>query len=297
MFHGSIVALVTPMSSTGEIQVEHLKALIETHIEQGTDAIVVNGSTGEGSTLLEHEKCKVIQIALDVTAGRIPIIAGTGSCSTTVTIKQTEQAKALGVDACLVVTPYYLKPTQEGLYQHYKLLTETTTIPIILYNVPSRTGCDLLPETVQRLSELPYIVGIKEATGNLARAKTLMELCSPAIAEGKFVLYSGDDPSALAFMLQGGRGVISITANVMPALMHAMSIAALKGDIRLAGELNARLMPLHKLLCIEANPIPVKWVLAQLGWVEEGIRLPLTPLSTQHHVALSDAMKHTGVVF
>lgn len=296
MFHGSSVALVTPMRPTGEIHIEHLKILIEKHIAEGTSAIIVNGSTGEGSSLSEEERCITIQTAVAVAQKRIPIIAGTGTCSTAKTIERTLNAKRLGVDACLIVTPYYTKPTQEGLYQHFKAIGEAANIPIILYNVPSRTGCDLLPETVQRLSQLPYIIGIKEATGDLTRVKILLELCQPAVAQSRFHLYSGDDPSALAFMLQGGKGVISITANAAPKAMQAMCIAALKGNFQTAGELNTLLMPLHKLMCIEANPIPIKWTLNAMGWIENTLRLPLTPLSEKHHTSLKEAMQLAGII-
>jgi len=294
MFHGSMVALVTPMSYGGEIDIERLKKLIEMHIAQGTAGIVLMGSTGEAATLSDSERRQIIQIAMETAAGRIPIIAGTGTYSTAETIKRTRDAKALGVNACLIVTPYYNRPTQEGLYQHFRAIAETVQVPIIMYNVPTRTGCDLLPETVQRLAEVPYIIGLKEALGDITRVKILRELCVKSISKG-FSLYSGDDPSGLAFMLQGGNGVISITANAVPELMQRICNAALKNDFRAAGELNTRLMPLHKLMGVESNPIPIKWILTQLGWIEGGIRLPLTELSAHHHESLKNAMNYAGL--
>ncbi len=295
MFQGSMVALVTPMSYGGEIDIERLKKLIELHIAEGTTGIVLMGSTGEAATLSESERRQIIQIGIETAAGRVPIIAGTGTYATAETIKRTRDAKALGVDACLIVTPYYNRPTQEGLYQHYRAIAETVQVPIIMYNVPTRTGCDLLPETVQRLSEIPYIIGLKEAIGDIARVKELREFCAKSIREKGFALYSGDDPSGLAFMLQGGQGVISITANVAPGLMHRICAAALKNDFRVAGELNTRLMPLHKLMCVESNPIPIKWILTELGLIEGGIRLPLTELSAHHHQSLKHAMNYAGL--
>lgn len=291
MFHGSIVALVAPMTDSGQLDEKNLRQLVETHIDAGTDGIVVNGTTGEGSTLTDAERINMIKMVVDICDGRIPVIAGTGTYSTEETIKRTIQAMDLGVDACLVVTPYYVKPTQEGLYQHFKAVAEAAPIPIILYNVPGRTGSDLLPETVKRLSDISNIVAIKEATGDLQRARELLAICGD-----KIDLYSGDDASALAFMLQGGKGVISVTANVAPKEMHEMCAAALARDISLAGTLNTRLMPLHKALFVESNPIPVKWATAQLGWISDAIRLPLTRLSAQYHETVKDAMKTSGVL-
>lgn len=291
MFQGSIVALVTPMDPSGALDEKTLQVLIEKHISEGTDGIVVNGTTGEAPTLTKDEKIKIIKIALDVAKGRVPIIAGTGSYSTAETIQQTDAAMQAGAEACLIIAPFCNKPTQEGLYQHYQAIAKAVSIPIILYNVPGRTACDILPETVLRLSHIPNIIGIKEATGDLKRARDIL-----AATNGSLDLYSGDDASALAFMLQGGKGVISVTANVAPKLMRAMCEAALKNDIRLAGELNTRLMPLHKSLFLEANPIPVKWAMQQIGWINEGIRLPLTPLSEKYCEIVRDAMKTGGVI-
>ena len=291
MFQGSIVALITPMNAAGELDEDSLGALIEKHIAAGTSAVLVNGTTGEAATLTSAEKGRIIQVALEAAKHRIPILAGTGTHSTAETIRQTQQAMELGADACVVITPYCVRPTQEGLYEHYRLLAQTVPIPIIPYNVPKRTGCDLLPETIERLSHISNIIGVKDATGDLARGKETLALCEHRIA-----LYSGDDASALAFMLQGGKGVISVTANVAPKAMHDMCMAALSSNLKLAGELNTPLMELHKNLFVEANPIPVKWVAEQLGWIKPGIRLPLTSLSEKYHAQLREAMKISGVV-
>ncbi len=291
MFQGSIVALVTPMTKTGELDITCLRKLVKLHLDQGTDAIVVNGTTGESPTTTNKEKLKVIETVLEVASGQIPVIAGTGTYSTMETIHRTEEAMKLGVDACILVTPYYNKPTQEGLYQHFKAVAEAVPIPQILYNVPGRTQCDLLPATVERLSHLSNIVGLKEATGDLARGRALKEICGDS-----FVLLSGDDPSALAFILQGGKGVISISSNVVPKKMHEMCKAALAGDFKRAGEINTPIMQLHKALIVEANPIPVKWVMHQMGLIEEGIRLPLTPLSEKNRSVVKEAMKEVGLL-
>src|SRR5690554_3177787 len=274
MIQGSIVALVTPMKRDGSLDDESLSRLIEFHIEQGTDAIVAVGTTGESATLDEEEHCRVIQFVVEKVAGRVPVIAGTGANSTTEAINLTVRAKDAGADACLLVTPYYNKPTQEGLYRHYKAVAEAVNIPQILYNVPGRTACDMLPATVARLAQIPNIVGIKEATGNLDRAKEIMRLCGP-----DFLLYSGDDATACEFCLIGGKGVISVTANVAPKLMHDMCAAAIAGDAEAARAIDAKLAALHRDLFIESNPIPVKWAVCELGLIESGIRLPLTWLS------------------
>lgn len=291
MFHGSIVALVTPMKTNGELDEQRFRDLIEWHIAEGTNGFVINGTTGEASTLTEKERLQLFKVALEIVRNRVPVIAGTGSNSTAETIKQTKDAFALGVDACLIVTPYYNKPTQEGLYQHYAAVAKAVPVPIILYNVSSRTACDLLPETVARLSEISNIVGIKEASSDLSRGREILKLCKKPID-----LFSGDDASALAFMLQGGKGVISVTANVAPKQMSEMCEAALTGNLNKAGTLNAKLMPLHKTLFVEANPIPVKWVLEQMGRIESGIRLPLLPLSEQNHAVVKDAMIENGSI-
>lgn len=293
MFEGSIVALVTPMTKTGELDEVRLRNLIQHHIKAGTQGFVLSGTTGEAPTLSEDEKLQLIHITQEIlksTDRKIPIIAGVGTNNTASTIKNAQKLEALGVDACLIVTPYYNKPTQEGLYQHYKNIANNVSLPIILYNVPSRTACDLLPETVARLSEIPNIIGIKEALGDLERSRKLLELCKK-----NFILLSGDDASSLAFMLQGGKGVISVTANIAPKEMFEMCQAALEGNIQRAGSINTKLMPLHKSLFVESNPIPVKWVMQELGWIEGGIRLPLTPLSEKNCDILKKAMQESGV--
>jgi len=291
MFRGSMVALVTPMDSTGAIDEKSLRGLIERHIASGTSAIVVVGTTGESPTLTPSEQKRIIEITLATANGRIPIIAGTGTYSTMATIALTTTAKELGVDACLIITPYYNKPTQEGLYQHFKLITEAVDTPIILYNNPTRTGCELLPETVERLSHFPNIVALKDATGNISRCREFL-----AAAKGRLDLYTGDDASSLAFMLQGGKGSISVTANIAPKMMVDMCNAALARDIDVAGQLNAQLMPLHKNLFLEANPIPVKWAMQKMGLIQEGIRLPLTALAESFQADVEEAMKISGVI-
>jgi 4-hydroxy-tetrahydrodipicolinate synthase len=291
MIQGSLVALVTPMAIDGSIDFDSLQRLVEWHIEQGTDAIVAVGTTGESATLNESEHCKVIHKVVDYVAGRIPVIAGTGANSTTEAISLTLCAKGAGADACLLVTPYYNKPTQEGLYLHYKAIAKAVDIPQILYNVPGRTACDMKPETVIRLSELDNIIGVKEATGDLSRVSVLREGCG----EG-FALYSGDDATAREFILLGGNGDVSVTANVAPRLMHEMCAAALAGEAERAAELDAGLAPLHKNLFVEANPIPVKWALQQMGKIPAGIRLPLTPLSEEARKPVQEAMVQVGLL-
>jgi 4-hydroxy-tetrahydrodipicolinate synthase len=291
MFHGSMVALVTPMSAQGAIDSASLSRLIEFHIDNGTDAIVAVGTTGESATLDHQEHCKVIRMVVDGVAGRIPVIAGTGANATTEAIALTRCALQAGADACLLVTPYYNKPTQEGLYLHFKAVADAIPIPQILYNVPGRSACDMLPDTVERLAELPNIVGIKEATGDLARAKEIMERCGEGLD-----LYSGDDALAREVILAGGKGVVSVTANVVPGAMHEMCAAALTGDRDTAREIDARLVGLHRDLFLESNPIPVKWALREMGLIPPGIRLPLTPLSPEFHEPLRHAMRQAGVV-
>lgn len=285
MFHGSMVALVTPMQANGVIDVESLRHLVEWHISEGTDAIVVLGSTGEASTINSAERKLIIQQAIEQANGRVPIIAGSGSNSTALAIHMTKEAMEAGADACLLVTPYYNKPTQEGLYLHFKAVAEAVPIPQILYNVPSRTVCDLLPETIARLADLSNIVGIKEATGDMDRLRTILSLVGNSID-----LYSGDDATSLDFMLTGGRGVISVTANVAPALMHDMCMYALKKDSIKAKECNDQLEALNHDLFIETNPIPVKWALHTMGKIPLGIRLPLTPFSEQYRPKLLETL-------
>lgn len=290
MFHGSMVALVTPMLIDGALDTEALRHLVDFHIQNGTTAIVAVGTSGESPTLDMHEHCEVIRLTVEYARGRVPVIAGTGSNSTSEAIELTQCAKKAGASACLLVTPYYNKPTQEGLFQHHRSIAEAVSIPQILYNVPSRTACDMLPATVARLAEVPYIVGIKEATGNLDRARELLKLCPE-----DFELYSGDDATGMDFMLLGGRGVISVTANVAPRAMQELCAAALRADAATARAIDGKLAGLHKNLFVEANPIPVKWVLEEMGLIKGGIRLPLTRLSGAHHDLMRQAMRQAGL--
>lgn len=291
MFHGSMVALVTPMHENGVLDFESLAKLVEFHIENGTDAIVAMGTTGESATLDMKEHCSVLREVVNQVHGRVPVIAGTGANSTTEAIELTRAAMQVGADACLLVTPYYNKPTQEGLYRHYKAIAEAVPVPQILYNVPGRTGCDMLPETVERLSGISNIIGVKEATGNLARGREILERCG-----SKIDLYSGDDATAMELILLGAKGNISVTANVAPKAMHEMCAAALRGDRTQAEAINQHLITLHKNLFIESNPIPVKWALHEMGLIPPGIRLPLTPLAEQHHDAVRQALREANVL-
>lgn len=291
MFHGSMVALVTPMHPDGSVDYDSLNRLLEFHIENGTSAIISMGTTGESATLDEKEHCEVIRRTVEMVNDRIPVIAGTGANSTTEAINLTKCAMQVGADACLLVTPYYNKPTQEGLFLHHKLIAESVPIPQILYNVPGRTAVDMLPETVARLSKISNIIGIKEATGDLSRLTQIRQLCGD-----NFDIYSGDDATGTEFMLQGGNGVISVTNNLAPKAMSEMCAAALAGDRAKAEELNQPLLGLHNDLFVEANPIPVKWGLTEMGMMPAGIRLPLTPLSEQYHETLRAAMRQAGVL-
>ncbi|MET0066376.1 MAG: 4-hydroxy-tetrahydrodipicolinate synthase [Candidatus Thiodiazotropha sp.] len=291
MFRGSMVALITPMNEQGDVDGAALRKLVEFHVQQGTDAIVAVGTTGESATLDEAEHCDVIKQVVDLVAGRIPVIAGTGANSTREAVSLTECAKAGGADACLLVTPYYNKPTQEGLYLHHKAVAEAVDIPQILYNVPGRTACDMQPETVLRLAQLPNIVGIKDATGDLERLQRMRTECPD-----DFDFYSGDDASGCEFLLQGGHGVISVTANVAPRLMHEMVAAALAGDRETAQSLDSRLVGLHRALFVESSPIPVKWAMSELGLSPNGIRLPLTWLTSPSEDAVRSAMRQAGVL-
>ena len=291
MIQGSLVALVTPMNADGSLDWLGLTRLLDFHLEAGTDGIVAVGTTGESATLDEDEHCEVIARTVQHIAGRIPVIAGTGANSTTEAITLTRCAKQAGADACLLVTPYYNKPTQEGLYLHHKAVAEAVEIPQILYNVPGRTACDMQADTVARLSSVPNIVGIKEATGDLARARRIRELCGE-----DFALYSGDDATGCDFLLQGGNGVISVTSNIAPKLMHEMSAAAIAGDAETARAADAKLAAAHRALFVEANPIPVKWALQQMGLVGPGIRLPLTPLSEPFHETVRAALRQAGAL-
>lgn len=288
MFHGSIVAIVTPMHPDGDLDLSSLRNLVDWQIASGTNAIVVTGTTGESPTLDVEEQLTVIQTVIEQAAKRIPVIAGTGSYCTHKTIALTQKAMELGADACLLVTPYYNKPTQEGLFQHYRAIANAVPIPQILYNVPGRTGCDLLPETVARLAEIPNIVGIKE--GKPERANAIIQQCGQRLD-----VLSADDITALEIMRVGGKGVISVTANVKPRAVRAMCEAALNSDFVLAEKLDQQLQPLHKQLFVESNPIPVKWALHDLGRIPSGIRLPLTPLSKQYQEAVHAALTQAGV--
>ncbi len=289
MFHGSMVALVTPMFADGSLDFEALQGLVEWHIDQGTQAIVAVGTTGESATLDEHEHCEVIRKVVENVNGRVPVIAGTGANSTREAIVLTRCAMEGGADACLLVTPYYNKPTQEGLYQHHRAIAKAVPIPQILYNVPGRTAVDMLPETVHRLADISNIVGIKEATGNLQRLREVLDLCGDRLD-----LYSGDDATSFDFLLEGGKGVISVTANVVPQAMQQMCEVAMRGDRQAAEAINNRLMPLHRDLFVESNPIPVKWALTEMGRMQAGIRLPLTVLSDKFHDTVRKAMQHAG---
>lgn len=291
MFSGSMVALVTPMQADGALDVDSLRKLVEFHISQGTDAIVAVGTTGESATLSVEEHCDVIRLVVEQVNGRIPVIAGTGANSTSEAIELTQSAKDLGVDAVLLVAPYYNKPTQQGMYLHFKAIAEAVNIPQILYNVPGRTASDLLPETVGRLSELSNIIGIKEATGDVSRVQQIKQLSR----EG-FELYTGEDANTVDFILAGGQGVISVTANVAPKLMHEMCQAALAGNETLAREINLKLVALHQFLFVESNPIPVKWALSEMRLISSGIRLPMTVLSENYHQSVRDALNTAGVL-
>ena len=291
MIQGSIVALVTPMYENGAVDKESLKKLVEYHIEQVADALVAVGTTGEAATLDEDEHCDVIKSVVDYADGKIPVIAGTGANSTTEAITLTRKAKQAGADACLIVTPYYNKPTQEGLYLHYKAIAEAVDIPQILYNVPGRTACDMLPETVGRLSHIANIVGVKEATGDLSRVKKIRDLTS-----ANFAIYTGDDATSREFCLLGGNGTITVTGNVAPRLVHEMIMAAMAGDKETALTIDLKLADLHKNLFIQSNPIPVKWAVAEMGLMGKGIRLPLTWLTGDCFDAVYDAMRKAEVI-
>jgi len=290
MFQGSMVALVTPMDTNGDVYYDNLAQLIEFHIENKTDALVVVGTTGESATLNEQEHCQVIKFVVDYAKKRIPVIAGTGANSTQEAVQLTQCAKDNGADACLLVTPYYNKPTQEGLYQHYKYVANAVAIPQILYNVPGRTAVDMLPETVVRLAEINNIIGIKEATGDISRAKLLVEQLGEQMD-----VYSGDDATAMEAILVGVKGDISVTANIAPKQMHEMCLAALNNDRATAERLNSQLDVLHKNLFVESNPIPVKWALSEMGMITEGIRLPLTVLDKQYRELIRQSLSSAGI--
>lgn len=291
MIRGSIVAIVTPMHEDGSLDLPALRRLIDYHVAEGTDAIVIVGTTGESPTVSVDEHCELIRVAVDQAAGRVPVIAGTGGNSTAEAIELTRFARQAGADAALSVVPYYNKPTQEGLYRHYRSIAETVDIPLILYNVPGRTVADLANDTALRLAEIGNIAGIKDATGNMERGAELI-----ARAPAGFAVYSGDDASACALQLLGAQGNISVVANIAPRLMHELCAAALAGEVLKAREINARLLGLHRQLFCEANPIPVKWACQQLGLIGPGIRLPLTPLSSECHERVRNAMRQVGLL-
>lgn len=291
MLTGSLVAIVTPMHDDGSLDLAALKNLIDFHVAAGTDGIVIVGTTGESPTVDVEEHCLLISTTVEHVAKRIPVIAGTGANSTKEAIALTQKAKELGADACLLVAPYYNKPTQEGLYQHFAAAAQAVDIPQIIYNVPGRTGCDIQNDTALRLAQLPNIVGIKDATGGIERGTDLL-LRAPK----DFAIYSGDDATGMALMLLGGHGVISVTANVAPAAMHQLCVEAMAGHVKEACAINARLFALHQKLFVEANPIPAKWVLQQMGMIQTGIRLPLVNLSMQYHGVLTAAMKQAGIL-
>jgi 4-hydroxy-tetrahydrodipicolinate synthase len=279
------------MLPDGSLDLPRLRGLVDWHVDQGTDALVIVGTTGESPTVDPDEHCTLIRTAVEQAAGRIPVVAGTGANSTAEAIELTRCAKAAGAVAGLSVAPYYNKPTQEGLYQHFKAIAEAVDLPVILYNVPGRTASDIGNDTVLRLAQVPGIVGIKDATGNIERGTALLKA-----APAEFAVYSGDDASGMVLMLLGGKGVITVTGNVAPRLMHEMCAAALAGDLAQAREINFRLLGLHQKLFVEANPIPVKWCVAELGRIDTGIRLPLTPLSSQYHDTLRAALREAGVL-
>jgi 4-hydroxy-tetrahydrodipicolinate synthase len=290
VFSGSMVAVVTPMTAAGEIDLQAWEGLLQWHAQQGTDAVVVVGTTGESPTVTLAEAGELVRRAVKVLGDRVPVIAGTGTNSTVSTIERTRALAAAGAQAALVVTPYYNKPTQEGLYQHFRAVADASPIPLILYNVPSRTGVDLLPDTVVRLASHPRILGVKESTGSLVRVEELVARCGKDLE-----IYSGEDPIAVQSIAAGARGLISVTANVAPALMHEMCEHALAGRLEQAEVIDDRLQGLHRALFTESNPIPVKWAVAELGHIPGGLRLPLTPLSPQHHSVVREAMRAAGI--
>ncbi len=291
MLKGSLVALITPMQEDDSVDYPALEKLIDFHVENQTDGIVSVGTSGESATLDIDQQIEVIGKTVEMAGGRIPVIAGSGGNSTSEAVELTERAAQLDVSACLLVVPYYNKPTQHGLYRHFQYIAESVDIPQILYNVPGRTALDMDNDTVIALSKIPHIVGIKDATGDVSRAAEFARCCGE-----DFVLYSGDDATTLAFIGEGGHGCISVTANVAPKLMHDMCLAAVAGDMERATQLNNQLQPLHVALFLESNPIPAKWALYEMGYVQKGIRLPLTEFSEQYRDQLRDAMAHAQVI-
>jgi 4-hydroxy-tetrahydrodipicolinate synthase len=291
MIQGSLVAIVTPMHTDGTLDLPDLRKLIDWHISAGTDGIVIVGTTGESPTVSVEEHCELIQVAVEHVAKRIPVIAGTGGNSTAEAIDLTHFARKAGADASLQVVPYYNRPTQEGMFQHFRKIAEAVDLPMILYNVPGRTVADMSNETMLRLAQVPGIIGVKEATGNIGRGIELIRL-----APASFAIYSGDDPTAMALMFCGAKGNISVTANLAPGEMHNLCVAAMKGDLAEAVRINNRLIPLHNRLFVEPNPVPVKWAMAQMGLIPSGIRLPLVPLADQYHDTVRTALRESGVL-
>lgn len=288
---GSLVAIVTPMHEDGSLDLPCLRKLIDWHIAEGTDGIVIVGTTGESPTVSVEEHCELIRVAVEHTNKRIPIIAGSGGNSTAEAIELTRFAKDIGADASLQVVPYYNRPTQEGMYQHFKKIAESVDIPVILYNVPGRTVADMSNDTILRLAQIPGIIGVKDATGNIGRGTDLIRL-----APSDFAVYSGDDPTAMALMFCGGKGNISVTANVAPKAMSELCAAAMRGDIQGAIAINNRMLPLHNKLFVEPNPLPVKWAMVEMGLIPVGIRLPLVPMAAPYHEVVRAALRESGVL-
>lgn len=291
MIQGSIVAIVTPMHADGSLDLPGLRTLIDWHIAEGTDGIVIVGTTGESPTVSVEEHCELIKVAVEHTAKRVPVIAGTGGNSTAEAIELTRYAKEVGADASLQVVPYYNRPTQEGMYQHFKKIAEAVDLPVILYNVPGRTVADMSNETIVRLAQVPGIIGVKDATGNIARGSDLLRL-----APKSFAVYSGDDATAMALMFCGAKGNISVTANVAPRAMHELCVAAMQGDLARAIDINNRLLPLHNKLFVEPNPVPVKWAMVEMGKIASGIRLPLVPLAQEYQETVRTALREAAVL-
>ena len=291
MIRGSLVAIATPMHEDGSLDFERYRALLDWHVEQGTNAIVAVGTTGESPTVDVDEHLQLIRVTVEQIKGRIPVIAGAGANSTLEAVELTREAKALGAQATLQVVPYYNKPTQEGLYQHFKTIAEAVDLPVILYNVPGRTVADLAHETTLRLAEIPNVVGIKDATGNIERGEWLIRE-----APADFAIYSGDDGTAVALMLLGGHGNISVTANVVPDMMSRLCALAMAGNAKQAADLQLKLLPLHRAMFVEPNPIPVKWALSRMGKIKSGLRLPLVELSRSQQSVVEQALKNLGVL-
>jgi 4-hydroxy-tetrahydrodipicolinate synthase len=291
MIQGSIVAIVTPMHADGSLDLPGLRKLIDWHIAEGTDGIVIVGTTGESPTVSVDEHCELIRVAVEHTAKRIPIIAGTGGNSTSEAVELTQFAKDVGADASLLVVPYYNRPTQEGMYQHFRKIAEAVDLPAILYNVPGRTVADMANDTILRLAQVPGVIGVKDATGNIGRGIDLMRL-----APKGFAVYSGDDPTAMALMFCGAKGNISVTANIAPRGMHQLCDAAMNMRVAEAIEINNKLFPLHNKLFIEPNPVPLKWAMAEIGLIPSGMRLPIVPLAAEYHDIVRTAMRESGVL-